>query len=501
MTPNLAYFNVAENVISGQEEYEQAKALVMRHAYGTAMPLIERLMKASNAPIGAWELHAIAAFAVGDMDTARGRLLQIKRHMPRSRPVDIMIGQVLFREEKYDAAIECLEPALAEYPDTLGYATLAKAHFFKGNRDKAQAHMKKALEMTPRNAENLYMYIIYVHTVKSTDDPYFQTLLSLSQQTLSPADMAYVHYALFKAWQDLGEPDKAFESVRQGAAVKRTGIRHDPDHIKKLMHDIQAYFSGSFFKTTGIKGINTDQPVFIIGMPRSGTTLLEHILHAHPDVAGIGEDMKMTELLQEYSWLPDIHNVPYPLRHPASRAYLSPQAIAQEYLSFMKKSGNDAPRIVSKSIGNRLWAGMIGTLFPRARFIHIHRDPVDTCLSCFTTNFIGNAQGYTYDLAELGAHYIAHEKLAAHWASVMPGRVLSVAYEDIVADTEGQARRIIDFLGLPWNDSCLEFHKVDKAVSTASAQQVRQPIYTKSIGRWKTYERHLGPLLDALKQA
>lgn len=479
--------------------YDIAKKHVEQEQFAQAAPIIETILTLTPVHIGAMELKAITSYVFADYETAFYLTQEIKKSLPDFPGVDVLAGRILVKWDRYEEARALLEPALIRHPSAEGYAALSRAHFYLGQKPQAQAAQRRALDIAPDLAEHLYMYVSYLHKIETEDDPWFQRLLKLAQAPLKEADKAYIHYALFKGLQDLKQYDRAFGALSVGAASKRLSIRHQPGGIERWMSDIRAYFSPDFFASQKIEGNASEQPVFILGMPRSGTTLLEQILHAHPDIVGIGEERRLSDLITEFSSLPDFGGNPYPLRRSRSGAYLPPNAIAREYLDYMNTQGKGAKRIVSKSIAHRLWAGLSAIMFPNARFIHITRDPMDMCLSCYSTNFTGAAQGYTYDLTELGQHYKQHMALMKHWETMLPGRILSVQYEDIVADTEGQARRLIDFLGLSWDARCLEFYKAEKSVSSASVDQVRQPIYDRSVGRWKIYQKHLSALADALK--
>lgn len=480
--------------------YDIAKAHIDREEYKTASPIIDNILTILPTHIGAMELKAISAYTFGDTETALYLAREIKKLQPLYPGVDILIGRILVKAEQYPEAVTLLEPALTKQPYDEGFSALSRAYFYLGQKPKAEESLRRAMMITPDKAEHIYMYLSYLYQVTDARDPHFATLKRLISESPTDMNAAYLHYALFKACQDIGDYDRAFESLQVGAQAKRKAIHHQSGHLERWMDDIRSYFSADFFENQHIQGYDTEQPVFILGMPRSGTTLLEQILHAHPDVSGIGEERRLSELITEFSSLPEYDGKPYPLRRSRSGAYLPPQAIGREYMHFMNKAGNSAKRIVSKSIAHRLWAGMSSLIFPQAKYIHIHRDPMDMCLSCYATNFTGAAQGYTYDLSELGAHYKTHTRLISHWNDVLPGRILNVRYEDIVKDTEHQARQILGFLDLPWDDRCLEFYKAEKSVSTASVDQVRQPIYDRSVGRWKKYEKHLTPLIEALKE-
>lgn len=235
-------------------------------------------------------------------------------------------------------------------------------------------------------------------------------------------------------------------------------------------------------------------PIFILGMMRSGSTLVEQILASHPAIHVAGE-------------LPAFSQVVAAMRDPGSRHYPESvagldgaglRAIGRDYVARIRKLAPDAPHITDKMPSNYFFAGLIHLALPNARIIHTLRDPVDNCLSCFSKLFI-EEQNHAYDLAELGRYYRGYEKLMAHWHGVLPpGLILDVRYEELVGDLESQARRIIAHCGLPWDARCLSFHTHSRPVRTASFSQVRQPIYSSALGRARPYDAFLGPLKAAL---
>jgi len=243
-------------------------------------------------------------------------------------------------------------------------------------------------------------------------------------------------------------------------------------------------------------GDRSDVPVFVLGMPRSGTTLTEQIIASHPDVHGAGELRELMGVVQ------DIESGGM-VAFPENLQGLTAQHVArwgQEYVARVAKRAPHAKRITDKMPANYLAMGLIPLMLPNAKIIHVKRNPVDTCVSCFTRLF-NRHQDATYDLFELGRHYANYGRLMQHWHRVLPaGSFIEVQYEDIVADMEGQARRLIDHVGLPWNDACLAFHENKRSIRTASVTQVRQPIYGSSVERWRNYERFLGPLLEGLAE-
>jgi hypothetical protein len=284
-------------------------------------------------------------------------------------------------------------------------------------------------------------------------------------------------------------------------------VAYDEDSVLSLFDRIEAVFTAELIAAKSGVGDPSPLPVFVLGMPRSGTTLVEQIIASHPAVHGAGELHSFNDVLLAVRTA-DGKPLPYPEFVPA----LQPEAInsiGARYLALLRQlaaaastgragNGEAFERVTDKMPSNYYFAGLIHLALPNATIIHTVRDPVDTCISCFSKLFSAE-QNHTYDLGELGRYYKRYERLMAHWHRVLPaGRILDVRYEDVVDDLEGQARRILFHCGLPWDDRCLSFHETDRPVRTASASQVRLPIYKSAVGRGRVYEAHIEPLLDAL---
>lgn len=254
-------------------------------------------------------------------------------------------------------------------------------------------------------------------------------------------------------------------------------------------------FDQQYFERTKDWGNPSDAPVFILGMPRSGTSLVEQILASHSHVHGAGEREEMLRLADR---LPELLNDSRTYPGCIDGLSISSSAeIADAFLKALKRLNPHAARITDKMPGNFHHVGLIATLFPNAKIIHCRRDPRDTCLSIFFGDFVGS-HAYSYDLTNLGRYYRQYERLMAHWHKVLPGRILDVSYEDLVEQQEDWSRRMVKFCDLDWERGCLEFHKTSRNVQTRSNAQVRQPIYRSSIARWRPFETHLEPLVAAL---
>jgi hypothetical protein len=287
---------------------------------------------------------------------------------------------------------------------------------------------------------------------------------------------------------DAGRFDEAFGLYEHANSLilqmrRAVGAHHDGDLLSSRVDRSIATFTPNFFALTRDWGEASELPVFIVGMPRSGTTLVEQVASSHPDVFGAGE-------------LRDMANIASAITSDQWQRSMIASA-AGEQLDRLRARGGSALRVIDKMPSNVGRMGLIATLFPSARVIFCRRDPRDTCLSCFFQRF-SDGNLFSFDLAQCGRYHVQTDRLIAHWLNVLPLRMLQVQYEDLVTDLEGASRRIIDFLGLSWNPACANFHRTERTVQTASDWQVRQPIYTRSIGRWRNYERHLGPLLVAL---
>jgi tetratricopeptide (TPR) repeat protein len=294
-------------------------------------------------------------------------------------------------------------------------------------------------------------------------------------------------FAAGEALEQRGRYDEAFAAFAEGNRRQRAVFAANPAtdparlvqaHAAAARSVIQTFDTGAL-RPRAAAGVASSAPIFIVGLPRSGSTLIEQILSAHPDVRSLGETAALPHLLE-------------------AGAAPSP-ALARRYLDAARARGwKGAGRLVDKTLENYLHVGAIALMFPNAVILHAVRGPLDTCLSCYRQLFASGSETL-YDLAEIGAEYVAYRQVMDHWRAVLPGRLVDVDHEALVADPEAQIRRLVtEACGLAWNDACLAFHQAGGAVRTASSAQVRRPIFTGSIARWRRYEAHLGPLIAAL---
>ena len=321
-------------------------------------------------------------------------------------------------------------------------------------------------------------------------------------------------FALGEALEASGQYDDAFQTFLEGNRLRRTHITEsvdDPpeiviqppsakaraDHPDKvaarhseMIASNKAIFTPEFLNSHLGKGHASSAPIFIVGMPRSGSTLIEQILSSHRHVDGLGEIPAIWRT---------IHGQ-FPLRRgPADPQPDHFHTLAENYLALQRGYGwRKSPFFVDKMLGNYLALGMIHLMFPNATILHAVRDPTDTCVSCFRQLFrTGNET--TYDLGDIGAQYVRYREMMAHWETVLPpGRIISIRHEDLIANPEVKIRSLLEACGLKWDENCLRFHQTKRPVRTASVAQVREPIFTRSLERWRKYADHLGPLFEAM---
>lgn len=409
------------------------------------------------------------------------------------------LGNILQEVGRLSEAEASCRQALQVNP---GYASahgsLAGILLELGRLGEASASLSRALEINPDMLEARFG-IAQLHKVKPEDENFLALVgtneaMRRGARPLPDKEATYLHFALGKCHEDVGEYEKAFSHFLEGCRLKRSTIDYDPDKSMRYFASIMHHFDEATIGRLHGGGDSSHLPIFVLGMPRSGTTLTEQIIASHPEVYGAGE---LTDLM-----ITAQHNdAEAATSYPGNIASLERQQLAAwggEYISGLKQRASEARHVTDKMPENFLFIGLIHLMLPNAKIIHVMRNPVDTCLSCFTTLF-RRGQAHTYDLTELGHYYASYMRLMGHWRRVLPaGTFLDVRYEDIVADHEEQARRLIEYCGLEWDDACLEFHKSQRVVRTASLTQVRQPIYKSSVERWRNYEKYLGPLLEAL---
>lgn len=362
--------------------------------------------------------------------------------------------------------------------------TLAQILQTLGDINDALSEYETAIRIDPNRPE--YHTNLSVIRKYNKDDLYLNNLEGLAKNisSFTTDQQIRLDFALAKAYNDTGQYGDAFSHLLQGNTLMRQQISYDNNEALESFERIKKVFNRDFIRQQG-QGNPSEVPIFIFGMPRSGSTLVEQILASHPKVFGGGELVHFVDAINvnPVSSLPTEE-----LRN-----------IASYYFTRLCRLAPEAERITDKGLGNFQRVAFMHLVFPNARLIHVRRNPMDTCLSCFSTLFAKGLQPYAYDLKELGSYYKAYTKLMDHWREVLPGVMYEIQYEELVNDFERQAHRLIEYCGLEWSSTCLDFHKIRRPIYTASVAQVREPINKSSINRWHNYKYELEPLLDALK--
>jgi tetratricopeptide (TPR) repeat protein len=412
---------------------------------------------------------------------------------PKSAIVLTGYAGALLPLDRHEEALALLEEAVALRPRLpMAWGTLGNLKEQLGDLAGAKQAFLRAVRLAPRRPA--YYAGLFNAAKVQPGDPLIARLENLVNdgRTLRRQDRIVRLFALAKAYDDTGEKARAFECLLEGNAMKRAMIQHDEAPLLAGNRRIQARLAGPAILAASGRGDPTEVPIFVLGMPRSGSTLVEQILASHPLVHPGGERKDFSKAMRQ-TWTRRRGEFSGDMVDAAAL-----RKLARLYLDALPPLPPGKTRITDKMPGNYRIAGLIHVAMPNARIIHTRRDPVDTCLSCFSKLF-GDELNWSYELGELGRHYRQYQDMMEHWEDVLPrGTILDVQYEDVVDDLEGQARRLLDFCGLPWDDACLAFHETKRPVRTASVAQVREPIYRRSVGKWRPEEAVLRPLLEGL---
>lgn len=443
------------------------------------------------------EAHNGLGVALKDQGRFDEAIISCRRALdidPKIAEAHYNLGYLLNQHSKIDEAIAHykrvieIEPTYAAAYNGLGFALKSKGQF-----DEATVAFEKALTIKPNYAPP-YKELVSLRKIQPNDELISRIEKVLAEEKLSDRDKGYLYFALGKCFADIGEYDKAFDNYRAGNEIKKQTTPFNAAIMIDENSRIIETFTRSFLEKRAAFGNDSEQPIFIVGMPRSGTTLTEQIISSHAQVSGAGELANFNLMAVD---LPRI--LQDGRAYPACATSIDKEIagnLAQGYLDYLQSRFGDAARITDKMPANFRHLGLIALLFPRARIIHCRRNPLDIGLSCYFQDF--STQPFSHDLADIGLYYRQYERLMAHWRDCLPLPILDLQYEELIADKEKVSRRMIDFCGLDWDDACLASHKNDRQIHTASIWQARQPVYNTSIERWRRYEKHLGPLMDAL---
>ncbi len=478
--------------------------------YDEAISTYKRILRSNPQEDDPAYFLALIDLAQGRPAPARERLERLTTRLPRQSLVWLAYAHALRELGQWRDSIEASRHALKLSPaDTGEWFALAGALEIVGEMDEALAILR-AQAADPSNRLVALMNIARVSPSSVTESEFDELSLTADASDTSPIMRGSLKFTVGPLLERKGDYDAAFAAFSEGARLKRVTLTGEIEvaerptfsEASRTLHPheagtselahanyIKALFTPAFIAEEQGKGSHLKTPIFIVGMPRSGSTLVEQILSSHGKVRGLGEANTLFATLAGK----------YPLDFLAPPAPDHYRLLAADYLAAMHDRGwTTSARFVDKMLNNFLHIGFIHLMFPRATILHTVRDPVDTCLSNFRTLF-QTGQEESYDLVEIGRAYVRYRQMMEHWNQVLPGRVIDVGHEDLVADPPARIRWLVtQACGLDWDPACLDFHKTRRSVRTASVTQVRQPIFTTSVQRWRRYEKHLGPLLEAL---
>ena len=466
-------------------------------AFDDAVALLRRCVELAPDYTQARNNYANALSKTGRFEAALREIEALERLEPQSLSHPVLAASVLVNMGAYEQAIARYEQVLKRAP---GHARLQMSygHALKtlGRQAESIAAYRRAVEAEPNlgeawwNLANLKTFRFDVRDVAAMQR------LSV-RKNLAPRDEVHLGFALGKALEDAGDSDGAFAAYARGNAIKRAQSGYSADENSAMSEALVASCIRQRFAARKGWGDSAPDPIFIVGLPRSGSTLLEQILASHSQVDGT---MELPYIPQIVRRLAGRKSSSGPTQYPAALWDLDEtqcRTLGEEFLAAARIQRGSAPFFIDKLPNNFAHVGLIHLMLPNARIIDARRHPMATCFSCFKQLFAAG-QEFTYSLEDIGRYHRDYQALMAHWDAVLPGRVLRVDYERVVEDLEGQVRRLLDHCGLPFEPACLEFHRNSRPVRTASSEQVRQPLYPDAMAQWRRFEAHLAPLRGAL---
>lgn len=423
---------------------------------------------------------------------------RILRRALKAAPTELRLltnlANALEQQDLHAEALAAVRFCAAKNPDSGDTQNnLGALLKFAGDLEEAAAAFRRALELSPRHAD-AWRNLASVKTFTDAADPDLagmQTTLDLKP----PHDSTRIplHFALGKAHEEIGADDLAWEHYDKGNRMRRARMSYRTADFAEVIDRTIAAQGKEFLERGPVSGASTAAPILVVGMPRSGSSLVEQILASHADVEGVGEAPDLAQIMS--LGIPDARLRPEAVADLPDHELA---ALGARYAETLAARAPGAKRVVDKYLTNFLQIGFLHRALPNARIVYCQRDPMDNAFACLKVLFTTGVQ-YVYDQVEVGRALRLHNQMIEHWLEHISDNVLVLSYEELVADQEAQTRRLLDFCGLEWDPACLEFHNTRRRVASASSTQVRKPMYSSSVGRWRRFEAHLGPLIETLE--
>jgi tetratricopeptide (TPR) repeat protein len=466
--------------------------------YGDAENLLDRCLELAPSFTPARHNYAFVLHRAGKSSRALAEIDRLLAADPRNPGYRNLKAAILSRIGEIEQSAELYEAIAAEYPEH-AKIWMSLGHVLKtaGRQEQSIGAYRRTLELAPQLGE-AWWSLANLKTFKFTKADLDQMRTQLQREDLTLEDRFHFDFALGKALEDAGDYHESFEHYARGNALRREVAAYDASDTTFQVQRSKALFDSEFFESRRGSGDPSPDPIFVVGLPRSGSTLVEQILASHPQVEGTQELPDMVSLARELGGSKTRSEVS---KYPDVLTTLSPdalRALGARYLEqtrIQRKTG--APFFIDKLPNNWAHVGLIHLILPNAKVIDARRHPLGCCFSGFKQHF-ARGQHFTYGLEDIGRYYRDYVELMAHFDAVLPERVHRIIYENLVIDTEAEVRRLLDYCGLPFDERCLRFYENDRAVRTASSEQVRQPIFRDAVDHWRHYEAWLGPLRDAL---
>lgn len=468
--------------------------------YDDAEFLLASALELQPSHIHARSLYLNLLIRLGKYKTAAQQVETLLEAQPENLSFKIAKASALTGLGEIEAAIKLFEQVVAENDQVPGFhLQLGHALKTKGEIEKAILSYQKAYQLSPTYGD-AYWSLANTKTYRFSDNEIAQMQTQQQNEDLALVDRIQLHFATGKAFEDRKEYDQAFKSYQQGNELQHAHSGFDITKIEQQVAEQIKYCTRELFDLRGKLGLNAPDPIFIVGLPRAGSTLLEQILASHSQVDGTMELHNILGLASRLRGRSKIQG-DEEAQYPKNLAEINPdyfKRFGQQFIDETQVFRDKAPLFIDKMPNNFLHIGLIRLILPNAKIIDARRSPMACCFSGFKQLF-AEGQDFSYNLEDIGRCYQAYLKLMAHWEDVLPGFVLTVNHEDVVNDLETQVRRMLNFIGLEFEQTCVDFHKTKRNIKTPSSEQVRQPIYKSAVEQWRNFEPHLGPLKKVLE--